>query len=519
MDIGYLIEQLKMTTSILPSESEAALQYLIKSIYGQIKNRQVLKIPKLGFFQLKDEPLTRLERKGAFEKSFLKKILLFVPFNEGKGNIDKAFLNIEIDSIIDSSFENVDMAFSLGFNKPIIPNSSGGLNSFVNKIKDFKVKNNFKEKIDELLSKAEVIDDFNFITDLFSSSMDEEQNLSDLEDTVKEILDTNHDNEILDSKTELPSQTDITENSTEEIQELTNIDFSEEDIEKLFSDEELEKIPIQNETNSEFVTQTNEVEKTSVENSEPVDEEVLNLPTEQVEFVSDEKQEETQEKKKTMFDELEEVLSSKTDASEIIEELEIEKSKANTNLQSNTTIEKESTNKEKSIPFYKNFIFWFGAIIVIVLAVAAYFMLDGNFLKKENDVSKKKVSQKSDVNITKVDTNKLAQPLDSQKVNEGLNNFVTNKSEKENIYRTPSKDIRINNQIYFDGSKYSVQVSSWLNNSIAENEVKKLRARGFDAYIYKALVNNNFWSRVRIGYFNSKAEAEGFLINNQLKEN
>ncbi len=76
----------------------------------------------------------------------------------------------------------------------------------------------------------------------------------------------------------------------------------------------------------------------------------------------------------------------------------------------------------------------------------------------------------------------------------------------------------ITNRIYFDGERYMVQSSSWKSKTIAEREVSKLRKRGFDAFIYKVYIpaKGSTWNRVRIGYFNSRNEAEEFLKKNKI---
>ncbi|MCX7875577.1 MAG: SPOR domain-containing protein [Melioribacteraceae bacterium] len=66
-----------------------------------------------------------------------------------------------------------------------------------------------------------------------------------------------------------------------------------------------------------------------------------------------------------------------------------------------------------------------------------------------------------------------------------------------------------NKTIFSDGSKFVFQVSSWKNKAKAESEVRKLKAKGFDAFIVEANIpeRGGKWYRVRVGYYNSIDEA------------
>jgi cell division protein FtsN/nucleoid DNA-binding protein len=86
------------------------------------------------------------------------------------------------------------------------------------------------------------------------------------------------------------------------------------------------------------------------------------------------------------------------------------------------------------------------------------------------------------------------------------------------LYREINRDDSITDRIYFDGQKYTVQISSWKSKTIAEHEVQRLKKLGFDAFIYRVYIKSKdgTWNRVRIGYFESKNEAANFLKVNKL---
>lgn len=57
------------------------------------------------------------------------------------------------------------------------------------------------------------------------------------------------------------------------------------------------------------------------------------------------------------------------------------------------------------------------------------------------------------------------------------------------------------------GGNFTVQVSSWLTRSKANEEAQKLVNAGFDAYVVTASVGGETWHRVRIGHYGSEKEA------------
>lgn len=80
------------------------------------------------------------------------------------------------------------------------------------------------------------------------------------------------------------------------------------------------------------------------------------------------------------------------------------------------------------------------------------------------------------------------------------------------------EEIRISNLIFRRGNEYNVQVSSWRSAIKADEEVKRLKARGHKAFVIQAYLpaKGGTWHRVRIGGFKSVDEARNFLNNTQL---
>lgn len=86
------------------------------------------------------------------------------------------------------------------------------------------------------------------------------------------------------------------------------------------------------------------------------------------------------------------------------------------------------------------------------------------------------------------------------------------KDVSEGIFRNDKKDQMVQSQIFSDGSRYTVQLSSWKQRSVAEKEARRLRSAGYDAYVATYSPNSSTkWYRVRIGNYASVNEAENVL--------
>ena len=79
------------------------------------------------------------------------------------------------------------------------------------------------------------------------------------------------------------------------------------------------------------------------------------------------------------------------------------------------------------------------------------------------------------------------------------------------------EEVRVSNLIFRRGNEFNVQVSSWRSSLKANDEVKRLRAQGYDAFSVQAYLpsKGGTWHRVRIGGFKSIDEARNFLNTSQ----
>jgi|GEM_PF-1307180 len=91
-------------------------------------------------------------------------------------------------------------------------------------------------------------------------------------------------------------------------------------------------------------------------------------------------------------------------------------------------------------------------------------------------------------------------------------------AKEEKINTAAKTETRISNKIYFDGTYYYVQISSWPSKVKAEGEVRRLKSAGMKPFIVEAYLpqKGGTWYRVRAGSFKSEKEAQDFINKNNI---
>lgn len=134
--------------------------------------------------------------------------------------------------------------------------------------------------------------------------------------------------------------------------------------------------------------------------------------------------------------------------------------------------------------------------------------------KEQNREMLKKIAEGKTNEIKKTDEQKIISPKNEL---DSTIKIIDNRTLKEKFISSNQKltqddswKTTTNKTIFSDGSKYVFQVSSWKNKAKAESEVRKLKSKGYDAFIVEANVpeRGGKWYRVRVGYFNSVEDAE-----------
>lgn len=74
-----------------------------------------------------------------------------------------------------------------------------------------------------------------------------------------------------------------------------------------------------------------------------------------------------------------------------------------------------------------------------------------------------------------------------------------------------------NSNIWYDGNRYNLQLSSWKRRAKAESEVKRIRSKGYNAFITQIYLEKfgGTYYRVKVGYFDTEKEARE--IENKIK--
>ncbi len=217
-------------------------------------------------------------------------------------------------------------------------------------------------------------------------------------------------------------------------------------------------------------------------------------------------------------------------------------SEAGYNFEPMDEVMAEYNENEKGFSFGKTFLIVFSSFVVVVAIIVYMLMNNTEQPKEQADSNAVKDSFSLNEPSNKIDSSQLVvdEYSDFPRVaklpskgetsdvkpgndigttsNEPVVQPVTTGPETKNrdLYRTISTETRVSNNIYFDGRQYNFQVSSWKNRYKAEQEVERLRGKGYSAFAVEVYLpqKGGTWFRVRVGNFKSKEEAEQFLSKN-----
>jgi len=614
------------------SEKELAYDIFISRIADLLTPDLTIKIPGLGFFQLKKTQSDEISSEIIFSTldevvdGKLKHIILSLELPEEK----KSELTTKKDEISDD-------IFSIGVGKPYLPLSD--------KLEDnaeasyIFLRKSIEERVNELISEAEHLPNFNLMEE-YSRILEEQKDVSaqqklseltsDLEfeksipienedfianDIAKTLLDIEKSDEKINDDNESPSELTPTE-LLEDYKPKENLDLEkQEEIEDQKEDETKEiEIELGKHRKDNDADRLNIIEDESWIRSE-INIEDKNSGTEKEDKFEREKKDESYLglKKKipekiewNWGDELREELESynkdfeyrteleedfdfyenkssikneKVDdilkttkplSSKLFEELEktikkeIEEttkeliysenqysrkkyefveadenqfdrkefSRTHTYDDERKYISQEYGYKNENKTFGKTFLILFFSFVVIA-GMIIYLLLPNKKLETKNTISNEEpkldTSQNREQVIASLPQEQTVIPEESdfprvpvlpsvkkseQKLEEPKEEII--KPSDETLYRNILNDTRVNRTIYFDGKTYNVQVSSWRNKLKAEQEVKRLRREGYDAFVLIANLpeKGGLWYRVRIGSFKSLEEAKEFSSKN-----
>ncbi|NOX17009.1 MAG: hypothetical protein GXO87_01855 [Chlorobi bacterium] len=575
MTKDILKEKIRKLLDVTASESEVAFELMIKKISGLIKPDEALKIPDLGVFMLKKEPLPREERLNVGATS--KNSLIFSPVSDDfSSDSDSAFLSFDLDEMEKDNFEFSDNIFSVSVGKPIV--TPTGVKNFDSSENDGAMKTTLEDKVTQLVTNSERTADFN-LWDNYLSSVGKSE---DVEDDLKELISQNVGERPTEKEAEAPQPEDeiseekeIEEDSVQEpVEEKPETGGTEEEIKWDWGEELKEELGAEAES-----------EETPLEESEPeeeVNKEIDDETSELFEPVDDE--EEKNEPEAEEIPEETDEPESENDGEPAKEDAEVEDEAGDDFDNARETVEyspgdlpREPKVKKKGFAIPKlGKLFWIllGAFLIIGITGAYFLFFTGGEKPAEQKAAteqkeevppeeyRKRLKPEEDRiafnesnNQTAEETNAAAEeqtdetihpdmteaekkpeeankeeakpaetkhetapPKHEQKVEEKpKQKEETTVQQNNSLYRKFPGEKQISNLIFKHGGTYSVQISSWRDKNKAESETKRLKNIGYNAFIVEKYLSalRSKWYLVRVGFFNSPEEAKQFRTKNK----
>lgn len=543
MNKEELINLISDKLSVKGPEEQLAFSIFVDKLSEMLNKNEAVRIKGTGVFQLKQFSIPKTDSNTGnkiFERKFS---LIYSPMTEEFAqDSNTLFLKIDLPKLrISSDFD--DSVFSIGINKPMIPfteNMSGNLDTETSYL---LLRKSIEEKVEKILGETEKLENFDLWEDYINVKEPdaEESGLLEENESVNEEDESEFES----------SETSSTEYLKEEIKNLEAIEEEQDEIADLREQEN--HVDMLNEILSDDLDSILEDidEDEPDENNNLVDEEKLtqedikSLITEEPESegLNDTVTPEVDLLDDISFNDIEE----KPEKKKI--ELPEEDSSSAGELVKQTVPVPPAEEEFGKIPVIKKRKFTFGKMLwfiiagaVIVNAALVYFIFfSGNSSESEdeNERIKKEQISESDKEASdgkpSEDLGKYSLSLNPQKSadekikqDSSLNpddnlrnlNAPAENSEKtvnlKDIYQDLPEETRIpNTNIFYDGKRYNLQISSWKKMAIAETEVRKLREKGYNAFITKAYLEKfgGTWYRVKIGFFNSEKEASEYEKN------
>lgn len=630
MDKNSLRKLVSDKLGISSSKKEFAFDVFLKRISQALEANEAFKLPGIGYFQLKNEPLLKEERKVSNgKKKLTKRTIFYSPAGSADKNESSLFLSFDIDVPRKDITEFDENIFSLGIQKPIVP-------IFEDDESLSALQKSIESRIDDLIFSSEKLSDFDLFDNYVNQELEIDENIDTDAGYINNIPeDTFNDLSEINTETIEPLQKNNSDGETRSVEVETyefNTDLKEEENdsqEKEFSSfDELEKIKFEEETNLETVInedespdneiiesadinikvtdksnqqdiQTNkkEIKKSATPSLEELldnDDDILDsvLPASEKEieqqFALEEENEESiewdwgdelkaefheeidendalnkneiddnSELKPPLCEDFDNIAEDLKDEISIEDDNLIKEDKYENKIDSDREFDKDNDDylneetdfqsdrqeleniedeeipkepkKQKSRPAYRNYDwkgtsygkgFWILLVSFFIVTISGlYYLLFWGGAQRNVEEIKNEMPADSvfiekptvEIENPQIDSSKIitTEPIEVAAVE-------TEPEEEKTLYRKFENETRINSQIYSDGKRFMVQVSSFKSTGRAESDAAKYQALGFDAFIVEANLPQlgGKWYRVRIGYFKSQNEALDFIKNN-----
>lgn len=539
---------------------EKVFQEILKKISIKLDENNALEIDHLGIFVLREEPLTREERsisKSDFEMT--KKVIYFLPKRKaGIDDTEVSYLTFDLSSLDKTTSNYSDEIFSLSIDAPLLP---------VNKTDDIHSSSsleseNLESKIDELINNSEIIQEFDLWSEVTTYAADESE-VADSDEGESELRELISQSKLVDSEEVLADKFDEDLESAnekfgefgddiidqEELQNYSDDDTLIFDQGELKTDIELDDLSEETESNINEDWNWGDELKKEFQDEETIDAAEINKPEEDLTEVKEKKidYEDPFEEVEKSISEIDEHIEF--DESDLIEEAGKHSLDSNKSDDENVIVEKPLERKIKDYepqvdkPSGLSFgpIFW---ILLSVIIFLGFFLI--YFFYSEDDAKKADEVQRYSGTKPKMELGGEITPRDkmtgAEYYQDGIDSLEqfgeiyisqeqigSAKVETEQVtksasgslqlgelYRQIPNENQLSNLVFYDGSKYNVQMSSHKSSDAAEAVARKIRNLGYDAFIVETYLPalNGTWFRVRVGFFDSKEEAEKFRKDN-----
>jgi cell division protein FtsN/nucleoid DNA-binding protein len=464
MDKKELANILGELLGVAKMEQKIAMEAVIQKVADFLSVGQTIKIPSIGIFRLikssvEEKKISNGSNKSAYQLLFASSVNQkgktdFIPFTVSPKNLDVS--------------GSIDEAFSISLGKPLIILSDNFSNEYLNYDSYLLHNKNIEEKIIEIINSGTILEDFRID---YKNNLPDEIILDSIQDTAEDFIP-----EVPETKLpSVPWDFGIISGQEGNLEENSSAD--------IIPDNEKQpglkdNIFLKNTFGESSKKDADNISDLNLTSENQPDHSILSIYENNI--------------SSNKLDEQKESMNAVTN-----EQIDKNISRNSDNLSQRPS----GINKDHKIMSEKksNFWLWITAlIIIIIIGLGAYYVIFYKLNKSNVNTIQNEKKTKS----------KQTQLIDTTKKADSSNSDIKLTSE---LIRNDNKTKMIKEYLYTDGSRFTVQISSWKTRSVAENEAEKLRKKGYDAYItIKNPNSSNQFYCLRIGDFTSLEEAEQY---------
>ncbi len=498
MTKAELIRKIAKQSGVPDTEAKLFFEIFLRKTAGVTEQGDALSVPEFGYFLPKKGKMNTSNFEGENIDVFLD-LIVFKPVKDEKQ--DSLIFNVPEGNSNGSQL--VDSYFSLSIGKPVIPLQGVKDIDFFLPPSGNELRRLIESKVEKLIDESEVIKNFKTGNDIVIINKD----IFDQSQLEMNYNSSKNENENIENESEIDIEDSIDFNEvnwnssrdlSKEMEEESLLDLGK-DYDSVFEEEtsglswNFGNVADENYYSPKEGTETKEPELNAEEINKVNNSFTEENKSESENEIKDEQNESDSEQ-------------SITDViGEEISENKIEEESSEFNEEELKVSEKKISYENKLHKERKSNT-WIFILIALILLAAAYFFI----------TSMNKKQPASNSNSTSI--NAAEKKTEEPKLENAVDKVVDNNSNKpsdENLSEFPKQNIeKISDYIFKYGSIYVVQVSSWRTKDKAVHQVDLYKSTGQNAFLEEIKISGTVWYRVRVGNFNSLAEAKQFLNKN-----